>query len=140
MSRFATLFVTGLLLLVGGCMSAGSGGGQPRPDYTPTPDDELFARVAALPGVERADLSFNDNFSEFTYLGEVDISPDADAQTVLDTVYATLRQGRFDADMNITGYQSGRPVRLAALEDAGIASELEQRYGPQPGDGTPPGD
>ncbi len=140
MSRIAALVVVGVLLLVGGCMSAGSEGGQTRPDYTPVPDDELFARVSGLPGVDRADLSFNDNFSEFTYLGEVDISPEADAQTVLDTIYATLRQGRFDADMNIIGYQSGRPVRLAALKNAGVASELEERYGPQPGDGTPPGD
>lgn len=132
------LVVVGILLMTGACMSSDSGGGRAKPDYTPVPDDELFSRIAALPGVEKADLSFNDTWPEHSYLGEIDLSPDADGQQVLDTVYAMLRQGRFDAAINVVGYQANREVRLEALRRSGIPSELIKRYGPQPGDGTPP--
>lgn len=129
-----------LVLLAAACTSGGSDGGRPAPDYTPVPDDQLYSKVAALPGVEKADLSFTDAVPDYAYVGEIDIAPDADAQLVLDTIYAILRQGRFDAAINIVGYQSNRAVKLDALPDAGGPDELRKRYGPQPGDGTPPGD
>ncbi|MCD9199891.1 hypothetical protein [Aeromicrobium wangtongii] len=128
----------GIVLALAGCR-AGESDGPKKAEYTPVPDDTLFSQVAALPGVKRADVSFNDTWPEHTYLGEVDISPDADAQQVLDTVYAVLRQGRFDAGINVVGYQANREVRLEALPRSGGPAELEKRYGPQPGSGTPPG-
>jgi hypothetical protein len=138
MSRRLPVLLMGLLLLAGACMSGSADGGRAKPDYTPVPDDELFSRVAAVPGVEKADLSFNGTWPEHSYLGEVDISPGADGQVVLDTIYAILRQGRFDAAMNIQGYQAGAAIRLEALQRAGTPSALTKRYGPQPGSGTPP--
>lgn len=132
--------IVGILLLTGACVSGSSDGGREKPDYTPVPDDELFSRVAAVPGVERADVSYNDTFPDRAYVGEVDIAADTDAQLVLDTIYAVLRQGRVDAAINVTGYQAGTDVRLAALDRSGSPAELEKRYGPQPGDGTPPND
>lgn len=134
------LFVIGLLILISSCSSGGSDDGPLKADYTPIPDEELYSAIADMPGVERSDVSLNDTFPDYAYVGEVDISTDADAQQVLDTIYATLRQGRFRAAINITGYQSGRDVRLTALERSGSPAELEERYGPQPGDGTPPAD
>lgn len=132
------LLVIGLLILTSACTSGGSDDGRLKADYTPIPDDDLYSAIAAIPGVEKADVSLNDTFPDYAYVGEVDISPDVDAQVVLDTIYATLRQGQFRAAINITGYQSGRDVRLTALRRSGSPSELEKRYGPQPGDGKPP--
>ncbi len=141
MSPRLVVLLVAVLLLAGACSTAGSGGSDeptPTPDYSPIADDKLYSRIAALPGVEKAEISLNDTFPDYAYVGEVDISADADAQTVLDTIYATLRQGRYRAAINITGYQSGRDVRLEALDRSGGPTELEKRYGPQPGDGTPP--
>lgn len=139
MSLRPHLLLAALVLLVGACSSAGSDG-PATPDYTPVPDDELFSQVAALPGVERAELSYNDAFPDNAYGGRVTLSPDADAQQTLDTIYAILRQGRKDVDMIIQAQQGGKAVRLEAINGPTTRIALEKRYGPQPGDGTPPGD
>ena len=136
--RFPTLLLA--VLLLSSCSIGGSGRGETEDRYTPVPDQQLYSKVAALPGVEKADLSFTDAVPDYAHVGEIDIAPDADAQLVLDTIYAILRQGRFDAAINVVGYQSNRAVKLEALPDAGGPDELRKRYGPQPGDGTPPGD
>lgn len=140
MNRRLPLLVIGLLLVASAC----SPGGSDRParsTYTPVPDDEIFASIRALPGVERADLSFNDTFPAQSYLASITLSTDADAQSVLDTVYAKLWQGREGADITLEAQQAGRVVRLDALDGGPTSrSRLTERYGPQPGDGTPPGD
>lgn len=140
--RRLTLLLIGVMLLVGACSSSDSGGGLPRsPDYTPRPDAELFAAVGELPGVTAVDISFNDTFPENGYVGEVTIESGADAQGVLDDVYATLRQGRPGASITVGGVQDDTSLRFEGLGGrAGTPADLQKRYGPQPGDGTPPGD
>ena len=140
--RRMTLLLIGVMLLVGACSSSDSEDGLPRsPDYTPRPDAELVAAVADLPGVAAADIRFNDTWPEKGYVGRVTIESGIDAQQVLDTVYAVLRQGRPGATISVNGIQDDRSVRFELLGGrAGTAVALQKRYGPQPGDGTPPGD
>ncbi len=138
--RFSlTAALATLVLLTGACASGGSSS-QEQPDYTPMPDDQLFSRINQLPGVESADISYNDDFPDNAYVGRVTLSPDADAQDTLDTILAILRQGRPDVDMNVQAQQDGRAVSLDAIEGPTTRTNLAKRYGPQPGDGTPPGD
>lgn len=140
--RRLTLLLIGAMLLVGACSSSDSDGGLPRsPDYAPRPDAELFAAVADLPGVTSVDLRFNDTYPANGYVGRVTIESGVDPQQLLDTVYAVLRQGRPGATISVNGIQDGTTLRFELLGGrAGTAVALEKRYGPQPGDGTPPGD
>lgn len=135
--RLAALLAS--ILLVAACSSGGSSGPE-QPTYTPVPDADLFSRISALPGVERADISFNDAFPDTAYVGRITFAPDADSQTTLDTIYAILRLGRPGVDMNIQAQQGGKGVRLDVFDGPSTRIALEKRYGPQPGDGTPPGD
>lgn len=128
----------GVLLLLGGCSSSGSDSAA-RPDYTPIPDEKLYAAIADLPGVQAIDIRFNDTWPEAKYGGEITIEPDADAQSVLDATYAVLRQGRPDVGISVFGIQDRTSISFDRLEGrSGIPSELAKRYGEQPGDGTPP--
>ena len=140
--RRLTLLVIALALTVSACASDGSDGALPRtPDYTPTPDAELFAAAGRVPGVSAVDIGFNDTWPEKGYKGEVTIDAGVDPQGVLDAVYAILRQGRPGASITVGGVQDGTSLRFELLGGrAGTPVALEKRYGPQPGDGSPPGD
>jgi hypothetical protein len=136
--RRLPLLMIGLVLLASACSSGGSDGAA-SPDYTPVPDDEIFATIQGLPGVERADVSYNDTFPAHSYLATITVSAGADAQSVLDTIYAKLWQGRKGADITLEAQQNGAVVRLDAFGGRPTSrAELTRRYGEQPGDGSPP--
>jgi hypothetical protein len=136
------MIVLGMLLLAGACSSGGSdGGGGTDPGYPPVPDDELYARIAKLPGVQASDIRYDDTWPESKYRGEITVEPGADVQAVLDAAYAVLRQGRADVAITVSALQDRTSIRFEGLGGrSGIPANLEKRYGPQPGDGTPPGD
>lgn len=135
--------VLAIVLVTLALLAACSTGGSDRrtdPDYTPVPDARLFAQIGGLPGVESSDISYNGSFPDNAYVGRVTLASTADAQATLDTIYAILRQGRPDVDMNVQAQQDGRAVSLGAIDGPTTRQALQKRYGPQPGDGTPPGD
>ncbi|MET0929416.1 MAG: hypothetical protein ABWX74_07850 [Aeromicrobium sp.] len=140
MSRRLSVLLLGVLL-AGACSFGGSDDGPKKADYTPIPDAELYASIAALPGVEKVDVAYNGTWPESKYGGEITIASGVDAQQVLDQAYAVLRQGRFDVGISVFGLQDNTSIKFDGLDGrSGIPSELTQRYGPQPGDGTPPVD
>jgi hypothetical protein len=111
----------------------------PTPDYQPVPDPSLYARVAKLPGVTDVDIKFRDTAdAPKTYVGEIRVERGTDPVERLDQAIAILRQGRYQAAIDIVLYPPGRP----GVESTSIAgytrASLDQRYGPQPGDGKPP--
>jgi hypothetical protein len=65
------------------------------------PDDELYSRIAELPGVQAVDIRYNGTWPESKYSGELTIEPGADAQPVLDETYAIRRQGRYDIAITV---------------------------------------
>jgi hypothetical protein len=131
------LIVVAVMLLAGACSSSGSDAPE-TPRYTPVSDETIFASIRAIPGVERADLSFNGTAPSHSYLARITVASDVDAQSVLDAVYAQLWQGRRGADITLEAQQGGAVVRLDAFEGGPVTRRLlEERYGPQPGDGTP---
>lgn len=136
-ARVTCLFVV-FMIIAAGCTGRTDDDGPA--SYTPIPDQDLFSQIADLPGVINSDIAFNDTFPEHVYVGRVEIEPDMDAQAMLDTIYATLRQGQPDADINISGSQGDRGVRFDMLPGSGVgtAENLAERYGSQPGDGSPP--
>jgi len=138
-ARRLVLF-TIILIVLAGC--SGSESGKEKPSYTPVPDQDLFAQIDQLPGLASSDITFNDSFPEYGYVGRVVIDPQADAQKTLDTLYAILRQGRPDAGIGISGSQGDGGVEFELLPGSGVGTpdQLEERYGPQPGDGAPPAD
>ncbi|MET1038486.1 MAG: hypothetical protein ABW075_09440, partial [Aeromicrobium sp.] len=128
MSLRLPLLLAGILLLAGACSSGGSDGGRQKPDYTPVPDDELYAQIAAIPGVEKVDIAYTGTWPESKYGGEIFIEPTADAQQILDTAYAVLRQGRFDVGISVFGVQDRTTVKFEGLGGrSGIPSELTER-------------
>ncbi|MCD9199890.1 hypothetical protein [Aeromicrobium wangtongii] len=134
------LLLLGVLLLAA-CSSGGSDSDGSAPSYRPVPDDELYARIAQLPGVEAVDIRYDDTWPESKYRGEITIESGADPQAVLDATYAVLRQGRPDVAISVRGVQDRTSISFDLLDGrSGIPANLEKRYGPQPGDGTPPGD
>jgi hypothetical protein len=140
-NRRLPVLLLGLLLLVTACSSGSSDGGGKKADYTPIPDDELYAAIGEIPGVQAVDIRYNDTFPEKKYGGEITIESGVDAQDVLDAAYAVLRQGRFDVGISVFGLQDKTSISFDRLGGrSGIPSRLEERYGPQPGDGTPPDD
>jgi hypothetical protein len=117
-------------------------GPEPTVSYTPVPDDELFADVAELPGVSQVDLEFDDSSTGgYGYVGDLRLEPGGDPVQALDRVIAILRQGRPEAAMTIEVRQ---PDRTTTTVDLPMRSATEpyltDRYGPQPGDGSPPPD
>ena len=133
------ILLAAALMVAAGCTSPAPKD-KDEPDYDAVPDADLFSRIADQSGVEKADISFNGTFPERTYTGEITVAADADAQAVLDQAYATLRQGRSDADIGIAAIQGDTYIRFERLPGSGVGTptELEKRYGPQPGDGKPP--
>ncbi|MCL3816878.1 hypothetical protein [Aeromicrobium wangtongii] len=139
MSRRLLLVVVAVTWLISGC-GAGASDGPERPEYTPVPDRELFSHIAALPGVQAVDIRYDDTWPESKYRGEITIESGADPQAVLDATYALLRQGRPDVAISVRGVQDRTSISFDLLDGrSGIPANLEKRYGPQPGDGTPPG-
>ena len=129
--------VVALVALAGAC----SGGSEKTtgPDYEPVPDRELFAQVARIPGVVEVDLEFQDTFTSGRgYVGTVSAGPDVDPSVVLDQTLAVLRQGRYRAGINVEVRQGGRATTLVDLGVTPTERGLVKRYGPQPGDGSPP--
>lgn len=120
-------------------------GGQeedPVADYTPLSETELVTQIEQLPGVAEAEVVFSDTFSGGrTYRGEVQLEPGArvDPVATLDATYAILRQGEPDAGLGVSVVDpaTNRAYNASALRLTDTAS-LRERYGPQPGDGTPP--
>jgi hypothetical protein len=141
MTRRLPILLIGVMLLLGACSPGGSDDGPTKADYTPVPDDELYSRIAELPGVRAVDIRYNGTWPESKYSGEITIEPGADAQHVLDEAYAILRQGRYDVAITVAGLQDRTSISFDRLDNGrpGIPAELEKRYGRQPGDGTPPG-
>lgn len=136
-----TMMVALLGMVLAACGPSSGGDGTDDAGYTPVPDDELFSEVAATQGVvDLGNLDFYENWPDAGYGGEVRLAPNADAQEVLDRIYAILRQGRPRVTISVSAIQDGRVVRFSRLDGAGTLPNLEERYGPQPGDGTPPGD
>lgn len=108
--------------------------------YTPVPDDELFARVARLPGVTRAEVSHTDVFGDETkYRGDIVVGRRTSEVETLDRAIAILRQGRPGAMMALSVY-SPDSDRMYTARDLGLFTpeDLTDRYGEQPGTGEPP--
>ena len=134
---------TSLLLVLVALVLSACGPDQPDvtgPSYTPVPDDVLFARVSALPGVAAQHLEYLDSFANPNgYSGTVDAKKGVDPRELLDAVLAVLRTGHPDAALDVSvssrslGYQIG-PDFLGLF----LKEDFDRRYGPQPGDGTPP--
>lgn len=115
---------------------------EPVPDYTPRTIDELTVEIEELPGVEAASINFSEDFSTGrTYRGEVRLAPGAgvDPLRTLDTVHAILRRGEPRATFGVGVVDPADNVKYHATE-LGLTNltSIEERYGPQPGDGTPP--
>ena len=138
--------VSRILILVVGvafCVAlAGCGGSdEPKgPGYTPIPDKELFAQIAAIPGVTKVEIEYVDTFENPNdYIGAVDVRTDADPVGALDQALAILRQGRWQASMQVVVLQGGRQTSTSSLGlNAPTDRRLTERYGPQPGNGMPP--
>ena len=132
-----------IAVLVTFCVAlAGCGGSdEPKgPGYAPIPDKQLFAQIAAIPGVTTVGLSYRDEFGNSNdYVGEIGVDPAANAATVLDHAIAILRQGRWRASMSLFAMQNERRISTNVLDmNAPTDRRLTERYGPQPGNGLPP--
>lgn len=111
-----------------------------KPDYTVVPDKQLYARIAKLPGVTKVNIEYVDSFDYGQgYVGEVRANATEDPVALLDHTVAILRQGRWDVSMTLEILQPDRTTSTDALGlKSGSAPNLTERYGPQPGDGSPP--
>lgn len=139
----ALLAVTALVL--GACL--GGSGDEPVAGYTPVPDDTLFAQVRDLPHVESAELWGRDADATTgaQYTARLTTDGTVDPYVVIDATAAILRQGYERATLEVWVAKdpaSGIPetYRLLDLLDRAAEDPLTDRYGPQPGDGTPPAD
>lgn len=118
------------------------------PDYTPVPDEELTRQIAAIDGVVEEQVSYEDSTNTpNTYLGRITVADGvtrAEAVEIYDHAVAILRQGRPRAGMGILVESASLGVDSFVVSSAdldlrgGTPDALEKRYGPQPGDGTPP--
>lgn len=119
---------------------------EPKPSYTPVPDEKLFAEVADLPGVLGEDLEWVQEPDDGDlYGGVVFVRRKQDSCRVLDQTYAILRKGRPDAPILVRVVPGpptddpGPGLNSEAL-DPDLYLHPERRYGPQPGNGKPPDD
>lgn len=133
------------MALVGALLLVGCGRAEPAdPGYRPVPDEELFSRIAALPEVTEVDIDFVDTVTNGrTYIGDIQVTPEAEPLAVLDRAIAILRQGRYGASMGLSVLRPGPTGRLRVTHgfELGISPsepDLTERYGPQPGTGEPP--
>ncbi len=103
--------------------------------------DRVIDRVEAIPGVAGTDLQVRDDAtSGQSIMGSVEVSPQADPVAVLDDVYAALWTFRswpppITVVATVGDQVFGLDGPLPAGSGEGLTkSELEQRYGPWPGD------
>jgi len=127
------------LCLASACSSRSAGD----PGYDPVPDSTLFARADQVDGVVDARLSYSSTLGDKGYRGEVTVRAGLDREQLgraVATVYAILRQGRADATIGLQVVQGTTIVtdELPGVPTAGTLAELDELFGPQPGDGTPP--
>lgn len=127
-----------LLLLAGlaGCARAPS----PEPAYTPVDDQVLYQQVADLPGVRSADIAWDSTFTNgAVYAGTVRLDRSVDPVETLDEVTAILWQGRPNSSVILDVVTPRGTINNASIRLQGHL-EIEERFGPQPGDGEVPAD
>lgn len=108
--------------------------------YDPVPDEQLFEQVEDLPGVRSADLGYEDSFTHPSeYFGEVTIRRTADPVETLDAISAILWLGRPDPKVIVTVRGPRTEIDNASIRLMN-PTDLEERYGPQPGTGKVPED
>lgn len=110
--------------------------------YEPVPDSELFAEVQRLPGVLKADVSYDDSFTNGpNYVARLRAERRADVADIIDSATAVLWQGRPDVTILVAVRREGSDLTVDSLT-VGLPSResLVERYGPQPGDGEVPTD
>ncbi len=117
------------------------GGDDPKASYDPAPDDDLYAEIADLDGVTKVKIRFVEGFARTNnYGGEIVVDDPERALEVLDRAIAILWQGREGAlaDLIVLGPDN---QLLKYTSDLGLRkpADYEERYGPQPGTGEPPG-
>jgi hypothetical protein len=126
------------VMLLGGCFLGSSDG--PSPDYDPVDDATLIEQVEQLPGVRSVDIDFSSSFTNGpVYSGYVRVDRSADLLGTLDATAAVLWQGKPRAIQIVKvqgpqGSVENSTVRLQSTTD------LEERFGPQPGTGEVPAD
>lgn len=126
-----------------GCASSDHSRPHPTVSYTPVPDAELYRRIAALPHVTDVKIGYSDDFPNGSrYRGAVYTDGQENPYLIRDQANAILRQGVLRAHISIDVYFPG-PDSRPELAPGGrffsqVESDLEQRYGPQPGSGIPP--
>ncbi len=121
---------------MGACTSPST----PEPTYEPVPDSELYQQVGALPGVRSADISWDSTFTNgAVYSGTVRLERRVDPVATLDHVTAILWQGRPDSSVILEVVTPRGTINNASIRLQGYL-EIEERFGPQPGDGEVPPD
>ncbi len=110
-----------------------------RPSYHPMADATLYQQIGDLPGVTNVDIRWVDDATRGrSYVGRVRVRDGVDELRRLDQVLAILRQGRAGAGITVSVGTAHGVAKFPS--DLGVITpeEIEARYGPQPGDGTPP--
>lgn len=121
------------MMLLGGCLLGSSEG--PSPDDDPVDDATLIEQVEQLPDVRSVDIQLSSSFTNGpAYSGYVRVDRSADLLSTLDATAAILWQGRPNAIQLVKvesprGSVENSTVRLQSTTD------LEERFGPQPGTG-----
>jgi hypothetical protein len=121
---------------MGACTSPST----PEPSYDPVPDPDLYQQVEALPGVRSADIAWDSSFTNgAVYSGTVRLDRSVDPVETLDEVTAILWQGRPNSSVILDVVTPRGTINNASirLQDH---IEIEERFGPQPGDGEVPPD
>lgn len=125
-----------LLVGVSGCVGSTA---EPM-GYEPVPDERLFREIDDLTGVRSVDIEFSSSFTNGpVYSGYVRVGRRADLLGTLDATAAILWQGKPRAIQLVKvegprGSVENSTVRLQSTTD------LEERFGPQPGTGKVPAD
>lgn len=112
------------------------------PGYDPLPEATLYADIEAIPGVTDQNIDSFDSTSEGTgYSGPIFVDNEADPVAVLDQVLAILWQGLPEANPGGVRVIDEDGTRVDP-SDVGliVRTDIEARYGPQPGTGEPPTD
>ncbi|RLV56175.1 hypothetical protein D9V41_06970 [Aeromicrobium phragmitis] len=138
--RHAVLVLV-LSIVMTGCAQDPEPTPEPTVSYTPIADEQLYADITRLPGVQSVDLDYVDSVTAGRgYIGSIVIDDGADAAQILDHAIAILRQGQPDATMTIHALRGDERITPRTALDLTQTDlrELENRYGPQPGDGQPP--